>query len=113
MIVQPDILPSRVRVKYVGSGRALPDPKKELLRQWALRYAGYPEFYTAPYETEMLFDENGSQYWLAVRKEARPKFELDFKSGEEVDLFVIRMGAVRTPSGWESLLLVEKFQKPK
>lgn len=113
MIVQPSILPSRVRVTYTGSSRPLPDLKKELLGQWALRYAGYPEFYTAPYETEMLFDETGSKYWLAVRKEARPKFELDLKNGEKVDLFLIRMGAVKTSSGWESLLLVEKFQKTK
>lgn len=113
MIVLGDILPSRVRAAYTGSARPLPQIKKEVLRQWALRYAGFPEFYTVPYETEMLFIENGGKYWLAVKKKALPRLEQEFTQGDEVDLFVIRMGAAKTAGEWESLLLVESFQKPK
>ena len=113
MTVQSDFLPSRVRVAYKGSVRNLPQIKKELLRQWALRYAGAPEFYTEPYETEMLFVENGTEYWLAVRKDALPKIQQEFNMGEKIDLFLLRMGMVKTSNDWESLLLVEKFQKPK
>ena len=112
MIVQGKILPSRVRVTSTGSARTLPPTKKELLRQWALRYAGSPEFYTVPYETEMLFVENGDKYWLAVKTKSLSEMRR-LKSGEKVDLFLIRMGAVKTGDEWESLLLVENFQKPK
>ena len=113
MIVQRDFLPSRVKVTYKGSARTLPQIKKELLRQWALRYAGSPEFYTVPYETEMLFAENGTEYWLAVKKDLLPKIQQEFNTGEKVDLFLIRMGMVKTSNDWEWLLLVEKFQTPK
>lgn len=110
MIVHADILPSRVRATYAGSARPLPQVKKEVLRQWALRYAGFPEFYTVPYETEMLFVEDGAKYWLAVKKEALPHLEQELKQGEALDLFLIRMGAAKTSNEWEAMLLVENFQ---
>ena len=113
MIVQSDFLPSRVRAAYKGSVRNLPQIKRELLRQWALRYAGSPEFYTVPYESEMLFVENGTDYWLAVKKGLIPKIQQQFNMGEKIDLFLLRMGKVKTSNEWESLLLIEKFQKPK
>lgn len=112
LIVHADILPSRVRVTYTGSARPLPQTKKEVLRQWARLYAGSPEFYTRPYETEMLFTEDGAEYWLAVRKESLPRLERELKKGEAVDLYLIRVGAAKAPGGWESMLLVESFQKP-
>ena len=113
MIIYGDILPSRVRVTYTGSARPLPQIKKEVLRQFALRYAGFPEFYTVPYEIEVLFVENGTKYWLAVKKEPLRHLEKELKQGEEVDLFMIRVGAAKTSDEWESMLLVESFQKPK
>jgi len=113
MIVNGDILPSRVRVIYTGSARALPQVKKEVLRQFALRYAGFPEFYTVPYEREVLFVENGAKFWLAVKKEPLRQLEKELKQGEKVDLFLIRVGAAKTSDEWESMLLVENFQKPK
>ena len=113
MILQSDFLPSRVRATYKGSARNLPQIKRELLRQCALRYAGSPEFYTVPYQSEMLFVENGKDYWLAVKKDLIPKIQQQFNMGEKVDLFLLRMGMVKTSNDWESLLLVEQFQKPK
>lgn len=112
MFVHPDILPSRVRVTYTKTKRLLPEIKKEVLRQWARLYAGSPEGYTKPYETEMLFTEGGKEYWLAVRTEALPRFEREVKKGEVVDLYLIRLGAARISGEWELLLLTENFQKP-
>lgn len=113
MMVEADILPSRVRVKYNGSARPLPQIKKEVLLQWARRYAGSIEHYTVPYETEMLFTENGAEYWLAVRKQSTTHFEQELKKGEAVDLYLIRVGAAKIGDKWEWMLLVESFQKPK
>lgn len=112
MVVHADILPSKLRVTYAGSSRPLPHIKKEVLRQWARLYAGSPESYTEPYETEMLFNENGAEYWLAVRKKSLPQFERELKKGEAVELYLIRVGAAKTPGGWEPMLLIESFQKP-
>jgi len=112
MVVHADILPSRVRATYAGSAREFPQIKREVLRQWARLYAGFPEGYTKPYETEMLFTESGTEYWLAVKKESLPRFEQELKKGEAVDLYLIRVGAARTSNEWESVLLVESFRKP-
>lgn len=113
MITHADIFPSRVRVTYAGSARPLPRIKKEVLRQWARLYAGFPESYTAPYETELLFIENGKEYWLAVKKGALAHFERELKQGEAVELYLIRVGAAKTSDEWELMLLIENFQKPK
>jgi len=113
MIVHGDILPSRVRVTYKSGARPLPPIKQEVLRQWAWLYAGVPEHYTAPYETEMLFTEDGMEHWLAVNKKLLPQFEEGLKEGEAIDLYVIRLGGVRTEGKWELVLLVETFARPK
>lgn len=110
VIVLSDILPSRVRATYQGSARSLPQRKKDVLHRWAQLYAGAPQHYTAHYETELLFSEEGLDHWLAVRKESLAQFEKEIKKGEAVDLYLIRMGGVRTAKKWESLLLVESFK---
>lgn len=114
VIVHGDLLPSRVTVVYEGTTRPLNERKKEVILSWSNHFAGAPEFYTRPYQTEMLFTENGDNYWLAVRTESLPKFEQELKKGEAVELFVIKMGSVRierTDEKLEPVLLVERFAK--
>jgi hypothetical protein len=86
--------------------------KKAVLHRWAQLFAGAPQHYTEPYETELLFKEDGVEYWLAVRHESVAKFEKAFKKGAAVDLFLVRLGGSVVDDKWESLLLVENFQKP-
>lgn len=113
MIVDPDISPSRVRVTYAGQTRKIPELNKEVINQWARLYAGAPETYK-PYEVDVLFTENGSNYWLTFKK---TKLELFWKAvnrkEQPVDLFLIRMGAAKTSAGWEPVLLVENFETNK
>lgn len=110
--VHGDLRPTRVRATYAGRSRPLPKIKRVVLNRWAQLYAGAPMHYTVPYETELLFKEDGVAYWLAVRKESLAQFKKDFKKGDAVDLFLVRMGGTMTNRKWESLLLVENFQKP-
>jgi hypothetical protein len=113
MVVDPDLSPTRVTVSYAGLTRRLLENKAEVIRQWARLYAGSMDTYTKAYEVEVLFRENGSNYWLAFTKRTLTSF-WDFPGGNEpVDLFLIRMGAVKTAGKWEPVLLVESFQKPK
>lgn len=112
LVLHGDVLPSRVRATYAGSKRPLPPSKKEVLRQWARLYAGFPEGYTEPYVTEVLFTEGGAKYWLAVRKKSLPDLKRALKKGDAVDLYLIRVGAARSGDGWELVLLVENFRKP-
>lgn len=111
LIVSGAILPSRVRLAYAGSSRALPEVKKEVIRQWARLYAGNPDHYTKPYETELLFEEADARHWIAVPERALRQLQEKLK-GDEVELFLIRLGKARNGMVWESVLLVENFAFP-
>lgn len=111
--VYSDILPSKTRVTYVGTTRQTPEVKKDVVSQWAKLYAGVPQSYTEPYGTEVLFKEEADEHWLAVRKDLLPRLRQQIAEGEEVDLYVIRLGAVLFSTRWESVILVENFNKPK
>ncbi|HYH85904.1 MAG TPA: hypothetical protein VEX60_10665 [Pyrinomonadaceae bacterium] len=108
-----DVSPSRVRVVYAGSTRPLPSGKKSVIKEWARRFAGSPEHYTEPYEDEALFTEDGAEHWLAVHKKLVPRLKEELKKGEALELFVIRLGGVRTGSEWEGVILVESLRKPE
>lgn len=109
VILHGNILPSRVRATYAGSSRPLPRNKKDVLVKWAQRFAGDPAHYTVPYDTEMLFIEDGKKHWLAVRKNFATQTGKELKKGEAVYLYLIRLGGVRTGDGWEWLMLVENY----
>lgn len=113
IIVHGDLLPSRVRATYQGSARLLPPGKKDVLHRWAQLYAGAPTHYTVPYTAELLFSEGQRDYWLTVRKESVAQFRKQLKKGDAVDLYLIRLGGLRTGDGVERLLLVETFRQPK
>lgn len=112
LMIQNDIVPSRVRVVYEGNPKPLSQQKKAVIREWAARFAGAPELYTRPFETEVLFAEDGEKYSLVVRKEFVSQFEQVLKQGDTVDLFIIKLGSVKASQKWEPVLLVEKFVKP-
>lgn len=112
VFVHGDLRPSRVQAIFARGSRPLPKIKKAVLHRWAQLYAGNPEHYTVPYDTELLFKEDGKEYWLAVRKESVAQFEKEFREGGTVDLFLVRLGGAVINDKWDSLLLVESFQKP-
>jgi hypothetical protein len=106
-----DIVPSSVRVVYRGSTRRMPKARSEVIRQWALRYAGSPEHYTSNRETELLFSEDGVDYWLSLPKRLQLKLEKESRVNDEVLLYLIRLGAVQRDGRWDPILLVEDFNK--
>lgn len=112
MVVHGDLRPSRVRASFAGRSRPLPQVKKAVLHRWAQLYAGAPQHYTGPYQTELLLRDEGADYWLAIRKDSVAQFKKEFKKGAAVDLFLVRLGGTQNGDKWESLLLVESFQKP-
>jgi hypothetical protein len=110
--IHGEIFPTRVKVVYEVSSRPIAQHKRDTIAAWANRFAGAPETYNRPYQNEVLFSENGRNYWLVVRKEFLPRFAQELKKGETVELFLIKMGSARKGDKWEPVLLVEKFLKP-
>ncbi len=111
LVVTADDLPSRVRVTYTGSTRLIPQFKKESIRQWARLYAGSIEHYTEPYQSEMLFTENGVGYWLAVQKSSRLAAKKQFKKSEALYLYLMRVGASIVGDKYDWTLLVENVRE--
>lgn len=111
MVVDSDLSPTRVTAKYAGLTSRTPAAKAELIRQWARLYAGSLETYK-PYEVDVAFTENGNQYWLTFTQERLSAF-WNSDSKKPVDLFLIKMGAVKQDDKWVPVLLVESFQETK
>ena len=110
MVIDPELSPTRVRATYAELTARTPEAKAELIRQWARRYAGAPETYTK-YEVEVAFTEQGSIYWLTFRKKTLDSFWKANVLKKPVDLFLIKMGAVKQGDKWVPVLLVESFRK--
>lgn len=110
LTVDPDLAPSRVRVRYGGLTRRIPERQREVINQWARLYAGAPETYRA-FEVDVLFTENEQRSWLTFRKDKLELFWKALRGRLPVDLFIIRMGAAKVSDRWEPVLLVEDFEQ--
>ena len=111
MVVDSNLTPTRVRVKYAGLTARTPEAKAEVIRQWARLYAGSLETYK-PYEVDVAFTENDSHYWLTFRQKTLATF-WDSAWKKPVDLFLIKMGSIKQGDKWVPVLLVESFQEAK
>ena len=111
MVVHADPLPSRIKVLYDGATRPVLETRKRVITEWANKFAGSPDFYTVPYDTEMLFAEDGKSYWLVMNKKFLPEFAQELKKGDVVELFLIKLGNAIVDERLEPVLLVEKFEK--
>jgi hypothetical protein len=99
-----------VTAKYAGSTARTPEPKAQFIREWARRYAGAPETYTR-YDVDVAFTENGSTYWLTFTQKTLTSFLDSDKWSKPIDLFLIKLGAIKQGDDWVPVLLVESFAK--
>jgi hypothetical protein len=112
-LLHGNLFPSRIRVTYKGAVRALTPKRKDVIFQWAQRYAGAPLHYTRQYTTEALFTEMGVDQWLVVKSEDIPRLKKSVRRGRTVDLHLIRLGAFKIRDMWHWVLLVEDFAEAK
>lgn len=108
-VVTGDLLPSRVRVTYYASQRPISRATRRVIFSWANRYAGDTQHYTLPYQTELLFQQDGRNYRLVVNKNLLPRFKQEIKKGTPVDLNLIRLGGFKAYGKWVWVLLVESI----
>jgi len=113
MVIDPDLSPTRVTATYAELTARIPEAKAELIRQWALRYAGAPETYTKNYEVDVKFSEHGNDYWLTFSKKTLDSFWKADVLNKPVELFLIKMGAIKQGDKWAPVFLVESFQEAK
>lgn len=108
LVIQANVLPSRVQVIYDGDVRPLEGLKKDVLDHWTRRYAGNPLGYTQAYQTEIRVFENDRPYWVAVRPQDLQAIENSLSPNRAVELYVIGLGGAKPTAadGWEWLYLV-------
>ncbi|HEU4715028.1 MAG TPA: hypothetical protein VFS76_26000 [Pyrinomonadaceae bacterium] len=112
MFIDSDLSPTRVRATYAELTARTPEDKAELIRKWAQRYAGAPETYK-PYEVDVAFKEDSADYWLTFKQKTLESFWKADVLNKPVDLFLIKMGAIKRAGKWVPVLLVENFQEVK
>jgi hypothetical protein len=113
VIFHADKLLSVIRVKYTGKSRPVAEIKREYLKKWAQTFTRNGDEYPALYEKDMLFIEDGVEYWLPVQKNLIPHFSKELKEGEDVNIYIVRAGGLCSKKVCDWLFLVEEFQKPK
>jgi hypothetical protein len=106
----PNLSPTRVTAKYAGHTARTPEAKAQFIREWARRYAGAPETYTR-YDVDVAFTENGNTYWLTFTNKTLTSFFDSDKWNKPIDLFLIKLGAIKQGDNWVPVLLVESFAK--
>jgi hypothetical protein len=112
MVTTKDFIPSKVGATFIGTIRPISPAKKEVIRQWSRLYAGSMEHYTNQYQKEVLFNEQGTHYWLAVQNKSQ-LLKRSVKKGQPLDLFLIRLGATTIGKKNDWVLLIENFQLSK
>lgn len=108
LILQANVLPSKVQVIFDGEQRPLESLKKDILDHWTRRYAGNPLGYTEVYQTEIRVFEGDRPYWLAFRTQDIETIRANITPNSVVELYVIGLGGAKSAEAdtWEWLYLV-------
>src|ERR1700752_327555 len=110
-LLTADSFPSRVRVIYGGKSRTLTPETVKVIREWAKARKVDPDIVHL-FEKELLFVEDSVEYWLPVQKQLVENFAHDWKAGEEVELFIIWIGAIKNSGKERWVFLVYEFLDP-
>jgi hypothetical protein len=107
-----DFLHSRVRVRFMNKSRTMPTDTKDLLESWRKSY-GLDTKLIGRFETEYLFKECNSEYWIPVQSPVAAYFPKELKEGEMVTLYLIRSVGKKAADGksFDFIFLVNEFDK--
>jgi hypothetical protein len=103
--------PFKARVIYRGQFRPIPEDKKSLIKLW-MQSNNYSEDHFQMFAEELLFREDGIEYWLPVQSVLIPHFKRELSKGESLDLFAAWIGVTfAEPGKREHVFLVNEFEK--
>jgi hypothetical protein len=109
LLFTADVFPSRVKVTYTGELRSISSVRKEFIANWAkTRKVG--EELVDLFQEELLFREGTTEYWLPVQKQVVPYFKQELKIGDQVELYLIWIGARREFGVADWIFLVNEFE---
>jgi hypothetical protein len=91
-IVPTNNYPSRVRVTYTGRSRPLASLKAEMIERWVTALRIDPSALEA-FKTELLFQEDTTDFWLPVQEVLIPHFHEELEPGSPVLLYTLWVGA--------------------
>jgi len=112
MFLATNQLESKVRVTFTGQSRPISEGRKTFISWW-VGMLNHPKNYAGLYEREYLYKEGSEEHWLATQAPVSKYFAKELKAGDEIDLYLISIGAYRAKDGIDCVLLVEEFLKPK
>jgi hypothetical protein len=95
----------RVRVTYTGQRRDIKVSVRQLIANWVKSLDLSPKILDL-FKQEILVREDGSQYWLPIQEELLPHVAREIRTGDLVDLYIMRVGSTQT----ESVFIVNEFQ---
>lgn len=111
MFLAHDQLESRVEVVFTGKSRPISKVRKTFIETWFGTLRAKQKKLAELYENEYLYKEGETEYWLATSTPITKYFDKELKPGDKLDLYLISIGAYRTDTDLDCVLLVEEFQK--
>ena len=103
--------PFKARVIYTGQSRPIREDKKSLIKLW-MQSNKYSEDHFQMFAEELLFSEDGIEYWLPVQSVLIPHFKRELSKGESLDLFAAWIGVTfAEPGKRQHVIIVNEFEK--
>jgi len=103
--------PYKLMGAYKGDLRAMSPFRKEFIQKWWGSMFGVPAEFTRLFESEMLFEVEGGEYWMPVLTQLIPHFQRELSKGDMLDLYVMVVGTIDDESGHEWIIIVNEFKK--
>jgi len=113
LFLSTNLLETRAEVTFTGKSRPILKTRKGFVRTWVGMLNYDPKDYAELYESEYLYKEGESEYWLPTSTPITKYFDKELKPDDKMVLFLISAGAYRDKGSIDCVLLVEEYQLPQ
>ena len=103
---------SRVPMIYSEEFRPIEDPRETMLTVWLGNIAPNltPDQIKALFNTEVLFADGESEYWMPIQTPVLEYLKDEFKAGDEVVLYVVYLGATHGEDAPEYVFVINEYE---
>ena len=106
-----DEFPSIVKVVFLGKTRKIPASRRSAMEMAVKVMSLNPELLNM-FQSELLFTEGKTTYWLPVQEQSVPYYFEELKVGDLVDLYLIILATRKNVDGKiDHIFLVNEFQR--